>query len=74
MVRGTMQENHKMSKSNFFMQFSAMNFTKPQKTGWLKSAALLFVLVKVAAVLVVAIIVLELFCHFFVCVFKVQEI
>ena len=53
-----MQENHKKSKSKLFTQFSAVNFTKPQKTGWLKSAALLFVLVKVAAVLVIAIIVL----------------
>ena len=42
----------------FLSQISDMNFSNIGKTGWIKSAALLFVLVKVAALLVVSIIVL----------------
>lgn len=58
MARGKMQENPKMIKSMFLSQISDMNFSNIGKTGWIKSATLLFVLVKVAALLVVSIIVL----------------
>ncbi|HDY89921.1 MAG TPA: sulfite exporter TauE/SafE family protein, partial [bacterium] len=53
-----MQENPKMIKSMFLSQISDMNFSNIGKTGWLKSAALLFVFLKAVALLVVLIIVL----------------
>ena len=53
-----MQENPKMINSMFASDNSDRNSSKAGKIGWVKSAALLFVFVKVAALLVVLLIVM----------------